>query len=148
MTGVVGWIIVGVVAVGIVLWMVSRMASQDSHSEVSQDTLLKYLEEDRDMCILDVRSQREYEQGHVSKSIHMDYQKISTHTEDLEPHRRKDIIVYCEHGMRARMAITVLQRVGFTRVYHLEGDMVEWKRAGLSLEGQSQPEEQSQPTDA
>lgn len=134
MTGMVGWIIVGVVAVGIVLWMVSRMASQDSYSEVSQDTLLKYLEEDRDMCIMDVRSQREYEQGHVPKSIHMDYQKISTHIEELEPHRRKDLIVYCEHGMRARMAISVLQRTGFTRVYHLEGDMVEWKRAGLALE--------------
>ncbi len=148
MTGLAGWIIMGVVAVGIVIWMVLRRASQDSYSEVPQDTLLKYLEEDRDMCILDVRSLREYEQGHLPRAIHMDYQKISTHTEDLEPHRRKDIIVYCEHGMRARMAITVLQRVGFTRVYHLEGDMVEWKRTGLSLEGQSQPEEQSQPTDA
>jgi phage shock protein E len=137
-----GWIIVGVVTVGFVIWMALRMASQDGYSEVPQDTLLKYLEEDRDMCIMDVRSLREYEQGHVPKAIHMDYQKISTHTEDLEPYRRKDIIVYCEHGMRSRMALTVLQRAGFTRVYHLEGDMVEWKRAGLSLE------EQSQPTDA
>jgi rhodanese-related sulfurtransferase len=141
MTDMAGWIIVGVVAVGIVLWMASRMTSRDSYSEVPQDTLLKYLEEDRDMCILDVRSQREYGQGHLPKAIHMDYQKISTHAEDLEPHRRKDIIVYCEHGMRSRMAITVLQRAGFTRVYHLEGDMVEWKRAGLSLEEQSQPTE-------
>jgi phage shock protein E len=137
-----GWIIVGVVAVGFVIWMALRMASQDGYSEVPQDTLLKYLEEDRDMCIMDVRSLREYEQGHVPKAIHMDYQKISTHTEDLEPYKRKDIIVYCEHGMRSRMALTVLQRAGFTRVYHLEGDMVEWKRAGQSLE------EQSQPTDA
>ncbi|MCP4450321.1 MAG: rhodanese-like domain-containing protein [Planctomycetes bacterium] len=147
MTGLTGWIIVGVVAVGFVLWMASRMASQNSYSEVPQDTLLKYLEEDRDMCILDVRSPQEYAQGHVPRAIHMDYQKISTHIEDLEPHRRKDLIVYCGHGMRAQMAMTVLQRAGFTRVYHLEGDMVEWKRAGLSLEGQSQPEEQSQPTD-
>ena len=134
MAGMVGWIIVGLVAVGIVIWMGLRMASQETYSEVSQDTLLKYLEEDRDMCILDVRSHREYEQGHVPKAIHMDYQKISTHVEELEPHRRKDLIVYCEHGMRAQMAITVLQRIGFTRVYHLEGDMVEWKRESLALE--------------
>ncbi len=129
-----GWIVLGVVAVGIVLWMASKLTSKDSFSEVSQDTLLRYLEEDRDMCILDVRSQREFEDGHVAKAIHMDYQKISTHTEDLDPYRRKDLIVYCEHGMRARMAISVLLRAGFSRVYHLEGDMVEWKRAGLSLE--------------
>jgi len=129
-----GWIALGVVALGIVLWIVAKMASQDSRLEVSQDTLLKYLEEDRDMCILDVRSRREYEEGHVAKAIHMDYQKISTHTEYLDPYRRKDLIVYCEHGMRSRMAITVLQRVGFSRVYHLEGDLVAWKRAGLSLE--------------
>jgi len=134
MTGLAGWIIVGAVAVGIVIWIASRMGSQEGYSEVSQDTLLKYLEEDRDMCIMDVRSLREYEQGHVPKAIHMDYQKISTHVEELEPHRRKDLIVYCEHGMRARMAITALQRLGFTRVYHLEGDMVEWKRTGLTLE--------------
>jgi len=128
------WIVLGVVALGIVLWMVLRMASKDSYSELTQETLLKYLEDDRDMCILDVRSQREYEQGHVPKAIHMDYQKISTHADELESHKRKDLIVYCEHGMRARMAITVLQRVGFTRIYHLQGDMVEWKRADLTLE--------------
>ena len=134
MTGLAGWIILGVVAVGIVIWMVARRASQETFAEVSQDTLLKYLEDDRDMCIMDVRSQPEYEKGHVPKAMHMDYQKISTHLEELEPHRRKDIIVYCEHGMRAQMAIAVLRRVGFTRVYHLEGDMVEWKREGLALE--------------
>ena len=128
------WIVVGVVALGFVLWMVSRMASKDGLSELTQETLLKYLEDDRDMCILDVRSQREYEQGHVPKAVHMDYQKISTHIDELESHKRKDLIVYCEHGMRARMAITGLQRAGFTRVYHLQGDMVEWKRAGLNLE--------------
>jgi phage shock protein E len=128
------WIVVGVVALGMVLWMISRMVSKNGFSELPQETLLKYLEDDRDMCILDVRSQREYEQGHVPKAIHMDYQKISTHADALEPHKRKDLIVYCEHGMRARMAITVLQRAGFTRIYHLQGDMVEWKRAGLALE--------------
>ena len=134
MTGMTGWIVLGVVAIGIVIWIAAKRMSGDRFSEVSQDMLLKYLEEDRDMCILDVRSQREYEQGHVPKAIHMDYQTISTHVEELEPHRRKDLIVYCEHGMRSRMAITVLQRVGFARVYHLEGDMVEWKRASLGLE--------------
>ena len=128
------WIVAGAVAVVIVLWLAMRMMSSKSCAEVSQETVLKYLEEDRDMCILDVRSQREYEQGHVPKAIHMDYQTISTHVEELEPHRRKDLIVYCAHGMRARMAIGVLQRAGFTRIYHLEGDMVEWNRAGLALE--------------
>lgn len=128
-----GWIVLGVAVAGIVIWMVSKMTSKESGLEVSQETLLKYIEEDRDMCIMDVRSQREYDQGHVPHAIHMDYQKISTHVEELEPHRRKDIIVYCEHGMRARMAITVLLRAGFTRVYHLEGDMVEWKRKGKTV---------------
>lgn len=128
------WIIVGVAAVGCVLWIISRMASQDHHSEVTQETLAKYLEEDRDMGILDVRGKGEYEQGHIPKAINLDYRKVSTHVEELEPYRRKDLIVYCEHGMRARMAISALQRAGFTRVYHLKGDLVEWKRADRVLE--------------
>jgi rhodanese-related sulfurtransferase len=127
------WIVGGAVIVVIVLWMISRVMSGEGFSELSQETLLKYIEEDRDMCILDVRSQREYDQGHIPKAIHMDYQAISTHLEDLEPYRRKDVIVYCEHGMRAQMALGVLQRSSFSRLYHLKGDMVEWKRSGRGL---------------
>ena len=44
------WIVVGVVALGMVLWMILRMVSKDSFSELPQETLLKYLEDDRDMC--------------------------------------------------------------------------------------------------
>lgn len=57
--------------------------------------------------ILDVRSADEYKQGHVQKSVHVDYKDIlekgkdALKSEDVD----KTILVYCKSGRRASIAV-------------------------------------------
>jgi rhodanese-related sulfurtransferase len=59
--------------------------------------------------ILDVRSADEYKQGHVQKSVHVDYKDIlekgkdALKSEDVD--KTKTILVYCKSGRRASIAV-------------------------------------------
>ena len=80
-------------------------------------------EQKSDLCILDVRSAREYNSGHVPGAINIGHTEISAHLERFRPYANIDVVVYCERGVRARMAQSTLIQAGFTNVYHLTGDM-------------------------
>ena len=38
----------------------------------------------------------------------------------------RDIVVYCRSGVRAAQALGVLDKAGFKRLFHLQGDYNRW----------------------
>ena len=86
------------------------------------------------LLILDVRSRKEYQSGHIPGALHIGYREISAHLDRLRPDADKQIVVYCEMGPRARIAQRTLLKNGFSNVVHLSGDMSAWRRAGLPTE--------------
>lgn len=103
-------------------------------ADISQAQLQERIEQKADIFILDVRTPREYNSGHVPGAINMDHQEISARLDELKTYMDKDVVVYCELGVRARKAQAILKNAGFGRVYHLTGDMAGWRDAGLSVE--------------
>lgn len=45
-----------------------------------------------------------------------------------------DQVVYCQSGRRANMALEALQKAGYTRLSHLEGDYPGWQSQGRPVE--------------
>lgn len=103
-------------------------------ANMSQAKLLEHIENNSDLCLLDVRSAREYDSGHVPGAINIGHKEVSSRLVELDPFKDKDVIVYCELGVRARKARNVLTKAGFRHVYHLSGDMAGWRDAGLATE--------------
>ncbi len=77
--------------------------------------------------ILDVRSEQEYQSGHVPGAAHINYQQLSSRLTELSPARDEEIVVYCEVGGRADVANKILESAGYTRVRNLEGHMRNWR---------------------
>jgi rhodanese-related sulfurtransferase len=92
------------------------------------------MEQKSDICILDVRTAREYSLGHIPGAINIGHRDISTRLDEIRSYADKDVVVYCELGVRARMAQTTLTKAGLLHVYHLTGDMAGWRDAGLATE--------------
>lgn len=83
--------------------------------------------------LLDVRSEEEYEAGHIPGAINVPYDQIAASLDSLESFRTAEIVVYCRTGRRAGVAENVLREAGFTRVFDLEGHMTSWNEAGLPV---------------
>lgn len=82
--------------------------------------------------VIDARSQREWEEGHVPGARHAFVPHVVEAAEELD--REKPVAVYCGSGYRASMAVALLERAGFADVRNVPGSMSAWKAAGYPLE--------------
>ncbi len=80
--------------------------------------------------ILDVRSDWEYQRGHVPGAQRVPFWSAQQ-LRDLKVPSDAQVIIYCELGPRATWAKWTLQRAGFTQVSYLDGHMAAWRDAGL-----------------
>ncbi len=90
-----------------------------------------------EVFILDVRTQEEYDAGHIRNSIRIPLQDIKIQTElDNElkkiPGDRK-ILVYCRTGHRSALASEILAKNGFVQIYNMNGGIVDWTNAGYEV---------------
>lgn len=74
--------------------------------------------------IIDVRSQQEYEEGHLEGAINIPYYEIKRRKINLD--KGKEIVVYCEKGSRSRTAYRILKKFGYKNVYSLYMGMDNW----------------------
>ena len=85
------------------------------------------IESESDILILDVRTPEEFYSGHVPGAINISHTDLPKRIEEVYPYKDKDIIVYCEQGVRAGIAQDALRKAGFSSILHLEGDMEAWR---------------------
>lgn len=102
--------------------------------EISPEALHAQIAEGKAPLVLDVRSPEEYAAGHVPGAVNIPHTEISARLDDLRPHRGEQIVLYCKSGRRAGIAADILTQAGFTRLYHLAGDMPGWITRGLPVE--------------
>ena len=64
-----------------------------------------------DHLILDVRSEMEFAQGHITGAVNVPVHMVSSYLKDIKEQNKK-VILYCRSGARASSALSVLQRGG------------------------------------
>jgi rhodanese-related sulfurtransferase len=83
--------------------------------------------------ILDVREPHEYAKGHIEGARHITLGRLKEKIIELEPHKAKPVIVYCQQGTRSKEACKQLVNEGFGQVYYLEGGIITWQDQKLPL---------------
>jgi rhodanese-related sulfurtransferase len=86
----------------------------------------KELEQKKGMVLLDVRTDKEYAQGHIPGSVHVPLSDIGDRIKKLK--KDKEMVVYCQNGNRSIWAIKRLMGMGYKNLYNLKGGYRAWKR--------------------
>ena len=77
--------------------------------------------------LIDCREPNEYEEANLGGKL-VPLGKIQTmQIEDIEHLRDEEVIVHCRSGKRSMMACMVLDQMGFTNTYNLEGGILAWQ---------------------
>lgn len=87
-----------------------------------------------ELLIIDVRSPKEYAEGHVPGAINIPHTEMSSRIDEIIGHMHKPVVVYCRSGYRAGKASDVLVSNNFSNVMHLEGHMSGWLDTDLPVE--------------
>ena len=113
---------------GIDQWQV-RGYRMDSLSTLTAQSL-----HDRrnDVTVLDVRTEKEWNAGHVEGAIHIHGGKLQENF-GLVP-RDRPVAVVCGSGYRGSIAASFLKREGYLHVANLLGGMSAWQGAGFPVE--------------
>jgi rhodanese-related sulfurtransferase len=87
--------------------------------------------------ILDVRTDAEFERGHISGAVHIPYDELDGRLGEIPASSSDMIVVYCAVGPRARRGERTLLQNGFSHVLHLNGGFLAWEKAGHPIERSS-----------
>lgn len=102
-----------------------------SVKEVAPGEATRLLNHDNAIMV-DMRSDKEYRDGHVVNAIH-----APPDTQDalgrLEKYRDRPLILYCRSGQQSARLSGQLSKQGFDSVYHLKGGLQAWEQANLPL---------------
>ena len=86
-----------------------------------------------DLIILDVRTNSEFQAGHIEGALSIDV-NLPSFSEELEQSdRNATYLVYCRSGNRSRIALAIMEDLGFTHIYHLTNGITEWVDVGLPV---------------
>ena len=83
---------------------------------ISQQDLLSRIQADQAPIIIDVRTPKEYEAGHIPGAINIDYRELPKRLNEISGDRDQLIVTYCRTGIRAGVAEKVLRDAGFSFV--------------------------------
>lgn len=97
--------------------------------KLSPDSFEARLNSAKDGILVDVRSQDEYAEGHLSNATLIDIWSDDFKTQIGKLDKSKPVFVYCKAGTRSAKAADALIEAGFKQVYDLDGGITAWQDA-------------------
>ena len=83
------------------------------------------MDTEKDYIILDVRTQEEYDQGHIPGAILIPDTEIEDRAEGELTDKNQLILVYCRSGRRSKLAAQSLVELGYTNIREF-GGIIDW----------------------
>lgn len=99
---------------------------EDGYRKISAEEAADMMEKERDYIILDVRTYKEFESGHIPGAICVPNESISDKDIFELPDKNQLIMVYCRSGNRSRQAAEKLVNKGYTNIVEF-GGINSWK---------------------
>ena len=83
------------------------------------------MDSQEDYTILDVRTQEEYDQGHIPGAILIPDYEIEEKAEQVLRDKDQLLLVYCRSGRRSKIAAEALVELGYTNIKEF-GGILDW----------------------
>ena len=88
---------------------------------------------DSDYTLIDVRTQDEFDLGHIDSAINLDFYSDSFQNDILSLPKNETIVLYCRTNNRSNKTATILKENGFKEISVLEGGITDWVKNGNDI---------------
>jgi len=126
-----GIILAAVLAIIVVVaWAVNAYRNK-GFKAVSSDEFARIIGDTDTVQLVDVRTKEEYEEGHISNALLIDYYSYNFEEQAIAKlSKEKTVAVYCRSGRRSASATRKLVKLGY-EVVNLDGGILAWERAKM-----------------
>ena len=122
--------IVGFLQWGMVDWR-SEGFPVETVPQITIHDLAAWLEEGREVAVIDVRELSEWDDGHIAGALHLPMFEAVARRAEIPDGRPRAVV--CAGGLRSSAVIGALQRHGLSGLHNVTGGMSAWVKAGYSV---------------
>ena len=94
---------------------------------ISVEEVKKRMDAGESLHLIDVREPNEHADFNIGGILLPLGRVQQMDTDEIEPLKNEEVIVYCRSGNRSGMASMMLETAGFTNVKNLTGGMLAWQ---------------------
>jgi rhodanese-related sulfurtransferase len=92
------------------------------------------LRADKQKVVLDVRTPKEFAEGHIPGAINIDWNAPDFEKKVLALDKSKTYLVHCAGGVRSTKACDMMGKIKFASLFNLEPGLRAWEKAGKAIE--------------
>ena len=92
---------------------------------ITAEEAKQIMDSEEGYIILDVRTQEEYDEGHIPGAIVISHEEVEEKAEDVLTDKDQLILVYCRSGRRSKIAAEALVELGYTNIKEF-GGIIDW----------------------
>ena len=96
-----------------------------AYMNITAEEARQIMDSEEGYVILDVRTQEEYDQGHIPGAIVISHEEIAEKAEEVLTDKDQLILVYCRSGRRSKIAAEALVELGYTNIKEF-GGIIDW----------------------
>ena len=96
-----------------------------AYLNITAEEAKQIMDTEEGYIILDVRTQEEYDEGHIPGAIVISHEEIKEKAEEVLPDKDQLILVYCRSGRRSKIAAEALAALGYTNIKEF-GGIIDW----------------------
>ena len=100
--------------------------ASSSYEKITSKEAKEMMDGNSDIIILDVRSEEEFNTGHIEGALLIPDNQITEKAEDTLTEKSATILVYCRSGRRSALAAKDLSELGYSNVYDF-GGITDWE---------------------
>ena len=89
--------------------------------------------QDSDYILIDVRTQDEFDLGHIESAINLDFYSDTFQNEILSLPKNEKIVLYCRTNNRSSKTATILKQNGYRDILVISGGITEWVKNGNDI---------------
>lgn len=102
----------------LVIFITNIGSSKKSAINTPKVSSISDIVQDENIVLIDVRTEEEYDSGHIPRAINIPYTEIEN---KVDYDKDKPIAVYCRTGKRSKEAALTLEKMGYTKIYDIGG---------------------------
>jgi glyoxylase-like metal-dependent hydrolase (beta-lactamase superfamily II)/rhodanese-related sulfurtransferase len=102
---------------------------------ITAPTVAEQIDAGKPPVVIDIRTQKEWEAGHVEGSVNIPLNELSRRLDEVRTDA--EVVIHCQGGYRSSLAVSLLQQHGRTNVTDLVGGFAAWKASHLPVAGES-----------
>jgi rhodanese-related sulfurtransferase len=110
-----------------------RVGDAPGEIDVDPSEVAEWIDDGRDVVLVDVREPYEREAGHIDGSLHIELIELSDRAQEIE--RERPVVFYCRVGSRSAMAAAAFRASGYD-AYSMRGGLARWAEEGRALSPQ------------